>query len=156
MELEPTDDRTVYLVGRTCARLGDREREKRVYLAAIAKRPHCWAPRWWLATWQFRGGQYDDAVRSFEAMIERAPQLSTGYASLGGLLILRGEYGRAIETLRRSVALRLDEGRVRQSRHGFNTERSAEAVTPTTSRSTGEADYKSWFNRRGLLLAARS
>ena len=107
MELEPTDDRTPLLRRPHATRAsGIANSEKQVYLAAIAKRPHCWAPRWWLATWQFRAGQYDEAMRSYEAMIQRAPQLSTGYASLGGVLILRGEYARAIETLRRSVALR--------------------------------------------------
>ena len=148
MELEPTDDRTLYFVGRTHARLGNREREKEVYLAAIAKRPHCWAPRWWLATWQYRDGQYDEAMRSYEAMIQRSPQLSTGYASLGAVLILRGDYARAIEILRRSVALRPTKTAFDNLGTAyFNTGRSAEAVDAyNQSFQFGEAGYGSWFN----------
>jgi serine/threonine-protein kinase len=148
IELDPTDDRILYFVGRTYARLGDREREKKVYLAAIAKRPHCWAPRWWLATWQYRAGQYDEAMRSFDAMIERAPQLSTGYANLGAILIMRGEYARAIETLRRSVALRPTKAAFDNLGTAyFNTGRAGEAVDAyNQSFQFGEPDYKSWFN----------
>jgi len=148
LELEPTDDRTLYFVGRTYARTGDREREKQAYLAAIAKRPHCWAPRWWLGTWQFRAGQYDDALRSFTEMIERAPQLATGYASLGGTMIMRGDYARAIETLRQSVALR--PSKVAFDNLGtayFNTGRYVEAVDAyNQSFQFGQANYMSWFN----------
>ena len=148
VELEPTDDRSLYFLGRTYARLEDREKEKRVYLAAIAKRPHSWAPRWWLATWQFRAGQYDEAMRSYEAMIERAPQLSNGYASLGAILIMRGDYAQAIRTLRRAVALR--PTKLAFDNLGtayFNTRRSAEAVDAyNQSFQFGEPDYRSWFN----------
>ncbi len=148
VELDPTDDRTLYSVGRAYARLGNREREKQVYLAAIAKRPHCWAPRWWLATWQFRAGKYDEAMRSYEAMIERAPQFSTGYASLGGMLIMRGDYARAIEALRHSVELRPTKSAFDNLGTAyFNTGRSAEAVDAyNQSFQFGEADYMSWFN----------
>jgi tetratricopeptide (TPR) repeat protein len=148
IELDPTDDRTLYFVGRTYARLGDREREKRVYLGAIAKRPHCWAPRWWLATWQYRAGRYDEALRSYEAMIQRAPQFSIGYANLGGMLVMRGDYARAIEELRHSVALRpTKEAFDNLGTAYFNTGRSAEAVDAyNQSFQFGEADYLSWFN----------
>jgi serine/threonine-protein kinase len=148
VELDPTDDRTHYVVGRAYARLGNRDREKRVYLEAIAKRPHCWAPRWWLATWQFRAGQYDEAMRSYEAMIERAPQLSLGYASLGAIQIMRGDYAQAIETLRRSVALRPTKMAFDNLGTAyFNTGRSAEAVDAyNQSFQFGEPDYMSWFN----------
>ena len=148
LELEPTDDRTLYFVGRTYARLGNREREKGLYLAAIAKRPHSWAPRWWLATWQYRDGQYDEAIRSYEAMIQRAPQLSTGYAGLGAMLIMRGEYARAIEMLRHSVALRPTKTAFDNLGTAyFNTGRSVEAVDAyNQSFQFGEAGYRSWFN----------
>jgi serine/threonine-protein kinase len=148
MELDPTDDRSTYYVGRMYARLGKRDQEKQVYLAAIAKRPHCWKPRWWLATWQYRAGQYDEAIRSYDAMIQRAPQLSAGYASLGGVLILLGEYPRAIETLRRSVALRPTKYAFDNLGTAyFNTGRSVEAVDAyNQSFQFGDADYISWFN----------
>jgi tetratricopeptide (TPR) repeat protein len=41
-------------------------------------------------------------------MIRRSPQFQTGYSSLGGLLVLRGDYGAAIDTLKLSIALRPD------------------------------------------------
>jgi serine/threonine-protein kinase len=148
MELDPTDDRSAYYLGRMYARLGKRDQEKQVYLAAIAKRPHCWAPRWWLATWQYRAGQYDEAIRSYDAMIQRAPQLSTGYSSLGGVLVLLGEYPRGIETLRRSVALRPTKYAFDNLGTAyFNTGRSVEAVDAyNQSFQFGDADYTSWFN----------
>ena len=105
-ELEPTDDDAAHLYGRTWQRLGKPDEERKVYSAVIARRPHCFKPRWWLASWEYANGHIPEAEVAFREMIRRSPDRANGYASLGGLLLFRGEYERAIDTLRLAVALR--------------------------------------------------
>jgi tetratricopeptide (TPR) repeat protein len=105
-QLDPTNDGIRSSLGRTYGLLGQPEREKEVYLTAIRERPHAWEPYWMLAVWHFRQGQVDESIRAYEDMIRRAPLLYKGYNSLGGVLVLRGDYVRAIETLKHSIALR--------------------------------------------------
>jgi serine/threonine-protein kinase len=104
--LEPTDDETFRLYGRTWQRLGRPDEERKVYLAAIARRPHCYKPRWWLASWEYANGHISEAVVAFREMIRRSPEYAQGYANLGGLLLFRGQYDDAIDTLGVAVALR--------------------------------------------------
>ena len=94
--LDPTDDEAWHLWGRTWLRLGKPDEERKVYEAAIARRPHCYKPRWWLAAWYFYNGHLGEAKQAYREMIRCAPDLATGYASLGGLLVLDGEYDRAL------------------------------------------------------------
>jgi hypothetical protein len=54
--LNPTDDAACYSLGRTYHRIGRSDEEKAIYLATIARRPHCWQPYWWLASWYFARG----------------------------------------------------------------------------------------------------
>jgi len=104
--LEPTDDETFRQTGRTWQRLGRRDEERKVYLAAIARRPHCYKPRWWLASWEYANGNIPEAVVAFRDVIKRAPEFSMGYTNLGGLLLFRGQYDDAIDTLGVAVAIR--------------------------------------------------
>jgi serine/threonine-protein kinase len=146
--LDPTDDDAWYRWGRTRQRAGDVEGERQVYEAAIARRPHSFKPRWWLATWAFRNGHLDDAVRDYREMIRRSPDYFNGYASLGGLLLFRGEYAGAIDTLH--VAVALNPNASAYSNLGtayFNSGRLAQAVDAYNQAfQFGEADYKAWFN----------
>jgi tetratricopeptide (TPR) repeat protein len=74
--LDPTHDETFRLWGRTWLRLGRRDEERKVYLAAIARRPHCYKPRWWLASWEYANGHIPEAVVAFRDMIQRAPDFA--------------------------------------------------------------------------------
>jgi len=104
--LEPTDDETFRLWGRSWQRLGRPDEERKVYLAAIARRPHSYKPRWWLASWEYANGHIPEAVLGFREMIRCAPDLAMGYANLGGLLLFRGQYDDAIDSLKLAVELR--------------------------------------------------
>jgi tetratricopeptide (TPR) repeat protein len=148
VDLDPTDDDACLLLARTHTRLGEHEKERDTYLATIRRRPHCWQPYWWLATWYYREGNVDEAMRTYREMIRRAPDLHTGYSSLGGMLVLRGEYGRAIDTLKKAVELR--PTKIAFGNLGvayFNTGRFAEAVDAfNQSFQFGDADYQNWLN----------
>src|SRR4029079_4424174 len=136
------------LYARAFAAGGDRDRERRIYEAEIARRPHAWEPWWWLATWQRRAGTLDEAIRCYREMVRRSPEFHRGYANLGGLLVLRGDYGAAIAELTRSVRLLASP-----AAHGnlgnayFNSGRLGEAVEAyNQSLQFGGADYQTWAN----------
>ena len=147
-QLDPTDDELASRLGRTYGRLGQPDQEGRVYLETIGRRPHDWQPWWSLASWHFRAGRVDSAVLAFEEMVRRAPDLYKGHSSLGGLLVLRGEYPRAIQSLRRSIELR--PTRIAFDNLGtayFNSGRLDDAVAAyNQSFQFGFADYVSWLN----------
>ena len=146
--LNPNDDDACYRLGRTHGRIGEPERERDTYLATIARRPHCWQPYWWLATWHFRQGHVEEAIRAYQEMIHRAPDLYRGYESLGGLLVLHGDYSRAIDSLHHSIALR--PTKIAFDNLGtayFNTGRFADAIAAyNQSFQFGFANYGSWLN----------
>jgi serine/threonine-protein kinase len=146
--LDPDDDEICFRLARAHARLKDTENERATYLAVIARRPHCWRPYWWLATWHFRAGHVDEAIRTFEVMVSRSPALFRGYEGLGGLLVLRGDYGRAIDTLMRSVALRPTKGAFQNLGTAyFNARRIDDAVAAYNQAfQFGLADYDLWLN----------
>src|SRR5262249_45221311 len=66
--LDPCDDEAWYRWGRTWQKLGRADRERVVYEDAIARRPHCWKPREWLALWEYRQGHFEAAVPAYAAM----------------------------------------------------------------------------------------
>jgi len=147
-ELAPTDDDVWGRLGRIHARLGQPEREREVYLAAIAARPHNWQPHWWLATWYFRAGRIDESIAVYEKMVALAPDLHKGYSSLGGALVLHGDYERAIRVLRQAVDLR--PTKVAFANLGtayFNSRDPAQAIDAyNQSFQFGFADYEAWLN----------
>ena len=68
-------------------------------------------------------------MHRFRQMIRYAPQLNTGYSNLGGLLVLRGEYASAIDTLNLSIQLNPSEIAFDNLGTAYcNTGRFAEAV----------------------------
>jgi tetratricopeptide (TPR) repeat protein len=146
--LDPTDDDSYSRFGRTYSRLGKPELEKETYRKVIAARPHCWQPYWWLAVSYFRNGEVEAAIGAFEQMIRRAPDLHKGYSSLGGLLVLRGDYTRAIDTLKLSVTLK--PTKVAFDNLGtayFNSGQLTESIDAyNQSFQFGFADYQSWLN----------
>jgi tetratricopeptide (TPR) repeat protein len=148
VELNPTDDESCLRLGRVYHRLGRSEDERLAYLATSRARPHCWPPYWWLATFYFRESRLDEAVAAYDDMIRRAPAFYKGYSSLAGVLILRGEYPRAIQLLRQSIALR--PTKIAFDNLGtayFNSGRFAEAVDAyNQSFQFGFASYESWLN----------
>jgi tetratricopeptide (TPR) repeat protein len=145
---DPTDNQVNYQMGRNYGRLGQPEREKAVYRAAIRSRPHCWQPYWWLATWHYRQGNVDSAIVAYRDMIERSPDLYKGYTSLGGLLVLDGDYTAAVEALEHS--LRLRPTRSAFSNLGtahFNLRDFQSAVDAYNQAfQFGFADYELWLN----------
>ncbi len=147
-ELDPTDDDAWLRMSRSYARLGQRDKEKEAILAAISRRPHCWPPYWWLATWEFREGHVEQAIHAYEEMVRRAPDLHKGYASLGGVLVFQGDYDRAIVTLNHAVALY--PTKIAFDNLGtayFNSHRLDEAIDAyNQSFQFGLADYASWLN----------
>src|SRR5260221_4712263 len=129
-------------------RLGQPEREREIYLATIARRPHCWQPYWWLATWHFYRGDVAEAARNFREMIRRSPDYSEGYADLGAVLVLNGDYDSAIDTLKRSLTLRPSRNAFDNLGTAyFNSGRVEEAVDAyNQSFQFGDAGYASWMN----------
>jgi serine/threonine-protein kinase len=146
--LDPTYDESFRLWGRTWQRLGRRDEERKVYLAAIALRPHCYKPRWWLASWEYANGHIPEALVAFRDMIQRAPDFAQGYANLGGLLLLRGQYDDAVDTLKVAVALRPNA--IAFSNLGtayFNSGRLAQAVDAYNQAfQFDDADHVTWMN----------
>jgi serine/threonine-protein kinase len=147
-ELDPTDDDAWYRYGRTWQRLGNADQEKAVYVAASVKRPRAFRPRWWLGTWEFRNGHVEAAMLDYAEMIRRAPDFEKGYSSLGGMLVLKGEYARAIDTLKIAVSLRPTS--VAFSNLGtayFNSGKLAQAVDAYNQAfQFGAPDYNMWIN----------
>lgn len=146
--LDPTSDDVVSRLGRTYGRLGDADQERKVYAGAIQRRPHCWTPYWWLATWHYRQGHVDEAAATYRELIRHAPALYRGYSSLGAVLVLRGDYAAGIDTLKRSVALRPSkEAFINLGNAYFYSNRGADAVAAfNQSFQFGEAGYDSWLN----------
>ncbi len=147
-ELDPTDDDAWYRHGRTHQRLGDAAAERAVYVAASERRPSSYRPRWWLGSWEAKQGHIEAATQCFVEMIRRAPELATGYASLGGLLVLQGEYDRAIDTLHFAVSLRpMDAAFSNLGTAYFNTGRLTESVDAYNQAiQFGSAGYVMWLN----------
>lgn len=137
-----------YALARMYARLGKPEEEKAHYVAAIARWPHRWQPWWWLATWNYRNGNIDEAVRAYQQMIQRAPDLELGYSNLGGMLVLRGKYAQAVDTLKRALALRPTKAAFANLGTAyFNSRQFKEAIDAyNQSFQFGVADYQSWVN----------
>jgi serine/threonine-protein kinase len=146
--LDPTDDEASHLRARMFNRLGQPEREKEIYLATIARRSHCWQPYWWLATWHFHRGDVEEAAQNFREMIRRSPDYSEGYTDLGAVLVLRGDYDAAIDTLKRSLTLRPNRNAFDNLGTAyFNSGRVQEAVDAyNQSFQFGDAGYVSWMN----------
>src|SRR6185503_4462959 len=100
----------------------------------------------WLAAFHYRAGRPERAIPYFREMIRCAPGLDKGYSSLGGLLVLSGDYAAAIDTLRSSIELR--PTKVACDNLGsayFNSGRLNEAVAAyNQSFQFGFADYASW------------
>jgi serine/threonine-protein kinase len=147
-ELDPTRDDLRSSLGRAYGLLGQSEQEKEVYLAGIRQRPHAWESYWMLATWYFRQGRVDESIHAYEDMIRRAPLLNKGYNGLGGLLVLRGDYDRAIEMLKHSVALSPTKTAFDNLGTAyFNSGRLQETIDSyNQSFQFGFADYESWLN----------
>jgi serine/threonine-protein kinase len=146
--LDPTDDDVCRRWGRTWQRIGRADEERKVYEAAAAKRPHCFKPRWWIASWEYNAGHFAAATREFEDMIRLAPEFWNGYLSLGALLLLNGEYTRAIDTLKLSLTLRPNSGGYSNLGTAyFNTGRLTQAVDAYNQAfQFGDATYVMWFN----------
>jgi eukaryotic-like serine/threonine-protein kinase len=146
--LNPTDDDTWLRLARAYDRLGQPAQERATYATVIARRPHCWPPYWWLATWEFREGHVEESIQAYDDMIHRAPDFYKGYSSLGAMLVLRGDYAHAVDTLKHSLALR--PTRVAYDNLGtayFNSGRLEEAVGAyNQSFQFGTPDYRSWLN----------
>ncbi|TMQ50055.1 MAG: tetratricopeptide repeat protein [Candidatus Eisenbacteria bacterium] len=147
-ELDPTDDDVSLRIARVDFHLGHPERERADYLASIAERPHCWKPYWWLATWYFRQGDIEKSVTAFREMVRRAPDYSAGYSNLGGVLVQRGDYAQAIDTLKRAIELRPTNGAFANLGTAyFNSRHFQEAVDAyNQSFQFGEASYVLWLN----------
>jgi tetratricopeptide (TPR) repeat protein/tRNA A-37 threonylcarbamoyl transferase component Bud32 len=148
LELDPTDDDLCSRLGRAYNRLGRPDREKALYQAAALRRPQCWQPHWWLATWHYRQGNVDESIAAYRRMIRAAPDLYRGYSYLGGMLVLRGSYPQAIDTLQRSVALRPTRAAFDNLGSAyFNTGRFDAAIAAyNQSFQFGLSDYASWLN----------
>jgi len=147
-EIDPTDDWCALRLARTYTQSGQPEKEKEVYDATIAARPHCWQPYWWLATWYSRQGQIEDAIRAYRGMIRSAPDLYRGYSGLGGTLVLQGRYDSAIDTLKTSIGLRPTSGAFDNLGTAyFNSGRLEQAIDAyNQSFQFGFADYRLWAN----------
>jgi eukaryotic-like serine/threonine-protein kinase len=147
-ERDPTRDESWRSYGLCHRRVGHPEGERAVYEAAIARRPHAYQPRLLLATWEFEHGHIEAAIQRYREMISRAPSLARGYATLGGVLMLQGEYARAIDTLKIAVSLR--PGATAFTNLGsayFNTGQAAAAVEAyNQALQFGEPNYALWQN----------
>ena len=147
-QLNPTHDLIALRMARTYTRMKQPDKEKEVYLATIAARPHCFQPWWWLATWEYREGNIAAAKQAYREMIRHSPDLYRGYAYLGGMLVLGGDYAPAIDTLKRSIALRANQNAFDNLGTAyFNSGRLEEAIDAyNQSFQFGFSGYLSWFN----------
>jgi tetratricopeptide (TPR) repeat protein len=146
--LDSTDVDAYYSMARMHARLGRPQEERAVYLTLAARRPNTWQPWYWLGLWGFRNGDVDEAIRSFEQMIRCSPDYAEGYSTLGGMLVLRGRYAAAVDTLQRALALRPTKGALDNLGTAyFNSGRFQEAIDAYNQAfQFGTADYLSWLN----------
>jgi tetratricopeptide (TPR) repeat protein len=146
--LDPSDDDSALKMARTYTRLGQPAKEEEAYLSIIAQHPHWWKPHWWLAVWHSRQGHVDESIKAYEQMIRRAPDYYGGYSDLGGMLVLRGRYAQAIDTLKLSLALRPMKGAFENLATAyFNSGRLQEAIDAyNQSFQFGTAGYESWLN----------
>jgi tetratricopeptide (TPR) repeat protein len=147
-ELRPTDDVAVQRLGRAYGLQHRPDEERETYRAAIVRRPHCWKPYWWLAAWEYRHGHAEESIRAYRDMIRHAPDLNRGYSSLGGLLVLRGDYHAAIDTLKRSIALRPDKIAFENLGTAFFNSGKLEQAIDAYNQALqfGFADYYLWLN----------
>lgn len=148
LQLDPSDSDSRLRVARNYAHLGQPERELQCYQEAIEQRPIDWQPWWWLSAWHFRRGETDESIRCYRELILRAPLLHRGYASLGGLLVLKGNYDAAVDSLKLSLALRpTKEAFANLGTAYFNTGRfEAAAAAYNQAFQFGDADYVVWLN----------
>ncbi len=146
--LMPHDDDVALRHARAYAHAGDPASERKAYLDTRRRRPHDYRPHWWLATHDYREGRLDDAIRSYREMTLRAPRLHLGHANLGAMLVLRGDYGPAIASLRRSLECRPTAGAFSNLGTAcFNSGRIAEAVEAYNQAfQFGAPDYVMWLN----------
>jgi eukaryotic-like serine/threonine-protein kinase len=146
--LNATDDDSYSRLGASHGRLGQHDLEIATYRSVIARRPHCWQPYWWLANACFRRGQAEEAILAYRQMIRHAPEFYRGYSNLGGLLALRGDYSAAIDTLRRSLALRPTKNAFDNLGTAcFTSGRIQEAVDAyNQALQFGFAEYDAWLN----------
>jgi serine/threonine-protein kinase len=146
--LNPTDDATLSALGSAYGRAGRRDLELAVYDSVIARRPHCWQPYWWLANTRYRGGDIEAAIRGYREMVRHAPEFWRGYSNLGGVMVLSGAYVAAIDTLKRSIALRPTKDAFDNLGTAyFNSGRIQEAVDAYNQAfQFGLAEYDSWLN----------
>ncbi len=146
--LNPTDDDAHARLGGAYNRLRQPEQERDIYLSVIARRPHCWKPYWWLATWQWKQGRVEESIQTYRELVRRAPELYRGYANLGGLLVFNGDYDGAVDTLK--LALTLHPTKTTFDNLGtayFNSARAADAIDAyNQSIQFGFAAYDSWLN----------
>jgi tetratricopeptide (TPR) repeat protein len=148
LQLDPSDNDARLRMARNYAHMGQPERELQCYQEATELRPIDWQPWWWLSTWNFRRGDTDGAIRCYRELIRRAPLLYRGYASLGGLLVLEGNYDAAIDSLKLSIALRpTNDAFANLGTAYFNTGRFESASDAYNQAfQFGDADYVSWLN----------
>jgi serine/threonine-protein kinase len=146
--LDPVNEEAWHLWGRTWLRLGKPEEERKVYEAAIARLPHWFKPRWWLAYWEFQNGHIPEAIAAFREMIRRAPTYYKGYGNLGGLLLFKGEYRAAIDTIRLAVELRPNANAFNNLGTAyFNAGQLTQAVDAYNQAfQFDDADYVTWMN----------
>ena len=149
VDLDPTDDEAVIKLGRFYGRRGFVDEEEKVYRAAARARPHAWRPHFWLATKvYYEHGRFAEAAEAFAEMIRRAPDHHVGYESLGGLYVLEGEYDRAVEILRKAIALHPSAEALTNLGAAFFNLRDFEAAIETFNEVFRHefVDYLVWLN----------
>jgi tetratricopeptide (TPR) repeat protein/predicted Ser/Thr protein kinase len=147
-ELDPSRDDVWMGQGKCLRLLGDPAGERAVYVAAAERRPHAFRPRWWLAHWAYRQARADEAVAAYREVLKRAPDFAKCYSGLGAILVLQGEYQRAVDTLLRAVALRpLPSAYSNLGTAYFLTDRFDRCVDAyNQALQFGDATYLLWFN----------
>ena len=146
--LNPTDDDSHSRLGSALGRTGRWDAELATYRGVVARRPHCWQPYWWMANAYFRRGQVVESIQAYREMVRHSPDSYRGYSSLGGLLVLDGAYRPAIDTLKRSIALRPTKTAFDNLGTAyFNAGRIQEAIDAYNQAfQFGFAEYDSWMN----------
>lgn len=146
--LDPLDDDATYELARLCGRRGNPEREEEIFKRAMEARPHYWRPYWWLGGFYYRQGRFPESRRSYEQMIQRAPDFYSGYSNLGGILVLNGDYEQAVETLSKSIELRpTDIALSNLATAYFNMRRFDQAIhTYNQAFQAGFQNYEIWNN----------
>ena len=148
LDLDPTDLITLRQCGRAFGRLGMKKDEENMYRRGVQIMDHDWQSHFWLGTFLYSEGRFDEARQSLEEMVRRAPEYYLGHSTLGAVHVMQGRYPAAVQELERSIALHPTADALSNLGTAyFNLRKMPEAIlTYNRSLKFGFGNYILWIN----------